>query len=586
MQNYIKRLLITVPMIFLLCISFINVNVYAEAKVDKQTDVVEADTSETAKNKNDDKSTENNSNKNEDNQNSNKNNGNSNKNNENSDVDDSENAEEETVVEEELPAWQEIDGKLYYVTEDGIVEETGWFKEKDVNPDADNDYEYYLDKKHAATIGWKKIKEDWYYFDEKGRKQTSWTEVDGNWYYLGDKGIMETGWITYNDERYYLQDSGIRAEGKKNIDDKWYFFDDDGILQTGTYKYDGKYYFSTAKGVMEANKWTTINDNKYYVKADSSFATSDAIIDNVMEKFDGSGKYLGTGEMEDHLFIKYLNVGNADCEFIKLPSGETVLIDTGDVSTSGKVIDFLKSQNLKKEDGRQVIDYIVITHGHSDHIGGLAAILDEFKVNKVYIPEHARMEDFASDVKVTEENASEVEMIRNEYEIFKEAEAALEDHDMEFTDTENGEFIDDEEILKFVQSDRDFGAIGSDDGIGHYWGINDNSAIVFLDYESLQVLFTADMEWKSEKYFWKNDLLDGDEIDILKIPHHGRDTSSTYDFVDYLNPTVGTISRAADNISKNEASNNLILNGVSLYEVSDNDGISIYATDKNWTMGN
>ena len=56
--------------------------------------------------------------------------------------------------------------------------------------------------------------------------------------------------------------------------------------------------------------------------------------------------------MKDHLFIKYLNVGNADCAFIKLPSGETALIDTGDVKTSEKVVDFLKEQDLKQEDGK------------------------------------------------------------------------------------------------------------------------------------------------------------------------------------------------------------------------------------------
>ena len=68
---------------------------------------------------------------------------------------------------------------------------------------------------------------------------------------------------------------------------------------------------------MGANEWINTKTNKYYVKADSSLATGNAIIDNVMEKFDSNGKYIGTGKMEDHLFIKYLNVGNADCAFIK-----------------------------------------------------------------------------------------------------------------------------------------------------------------------------------------------------------------------------------------------------------------------------
>ena len=86
---------------------------------------------------------------------------------------------------------------------------------------------------------------------------------------------------------------------------------------------------------------------------------------------------------------------------LKLPSGETALIDTGDVKTSEKVVNFLKEQDLKQEDGKGVIDYIIITHGHSDHIGGLASILDNFKVKKVYMPDIAIMKDWYSNVKVT-----------------------------------------------------------------------------------------------------------------------------------------------------------------------------------------
>ena len=257
--------------------------------------------------------------------------------------------------------------------------------------------------------------------------------------------------------------------------------------------------------------------------------------------------------MEAHLFIKYLNVGDADCEFIKLPNGETALIDTGDVKTSEKVVDFLNKQDLRKEDGKGVIDYIIITHGHSDHIGGLATILDGFKVKKVYMPDIAKMKDWSSDIKVTEENSAMVKMIANEYQVYEEAVKAMKDHNIEFTNTKNGEFIDKNQILKFVQSDRDFGPLGSDDGIGYYWGVNENSAIVYLNYGDLQALFTADMEWKSEKYFWSNNLLDGKTIDVLKVPHHGHDTSSTGDFIMYLKPVVGTISRAQESIEKNSA---------------------------------
>lgn len=487
---------------------------------------------------------------------------------------------------EALPEWKNVDGKLYYFTKDGKLQKTGWFKEKDENPKANNDNEYYLDENHAATIGWKKIDNLWYYFDDVGVKQTGWKVIDYNSYHLNKNGVMEKGWIKDNNKRYYLNDGGAMTVGKKYIDNKWYFFGSDGTLQTDFYINGGKMYYSTSDGVMVANEWVKTRNYKYYVKADSSVAVGNAIINNEEEEFDSNGRYMGATQIKEHLFIKYLNVGNADCEFIKLPSGETALIDTGTPETSDKVIDFLKQQNLEKEDGKEVIDYIIITHGHSDHIGGLAAILDKFKVKKIYMPDIAKVKDWYSNIKETPENKDTIEMMKTDYLIYQDAVKAMKDKNIEFTNTKRGEFIDKDKLLEFVQSDKDFGSIGSEKISGYYWGLNENSALVYLNYGDLKTLFAADMEWNSEKDFWTSNLLDGRKIDVLKVPHHGRDTSSTSDFLAYLKPTIGIISRADNGNKDNDAYINLITNGVSLYETSTNDGVSINATKENWILEN
>ena len=202
------------------------------------------------------------------------------------------------------------------------------------------------------------------------------------------------------------------------------------------------------------------------------------------------------------------------------------------------------------------------------------------------MPDIAIMKDWYSDVKVTKENASSVEMLKTEYKIYQDAVQAMKDKDMKFTNTKKGEFIDKDKILQFVQSDKNFGPIGSEQITANYWGINENSAIVYLNYGDLQALFTADMEWNSEKDFWVNNVLDGKNVDVLKVPHHGNDTSSTVDFIRYVKPDIGIISRSEESIEKNIAYSNLISNGVSLYETSVKDGISIYATPQNWTVHN
>lgn len=587
-----KKLLMTITMTLAFCFSTLGTTAYAVSNKTSNNVLTESSQKTNNKNSNDKKNSTSTSDKTsskEDNNESNKvSSSNDNKLNNNGVIDDENNKEEDVTVEEEIvPHWENVGGKLYYVTKDGIVEEIGWFKEKDENPDADNDNEYYLDKNHAAVTGWKKIGTQWYYFNEYGVKQTGWQLINYNWYHLDKNGVMEKGWIEDNGYKYYLNDSGVMVSGKKYIDDNWYFFSNDGRLQTGFYIYGGVKYYSTKEGIMVTNQWVKTKSNSYYVKADSSVATGSIIIDGKLEVFDENGHHTDTKDVDDYLFVKYLNVGDADCQFIKLPNGETALIDTGDVSTRKELVDFLNDQKLRKKNGKKYIDYIIITHAHSDHIGGLEAVLENFEVGKIYMPKNAVIDKWYSGLKVSDEvSQADIDMLKYDYEVYRDAAKAVKAKNLKFINPVRGEYIDSDKILQFVESGKDFGPIGSQEHLGEYWGINDNSAVVYLNYGDFQCLFTGDMEWTSEKDFWVNDLLDGREVDLLKVPHHGHDTSSTVDFLNYVNPSVGIISRAEGSIEKNTAYNNLVTNGVTIYETSQskNGGISVYSTEDNWSM--
>jgi len=73
-----------------------------------------------------------------------------------------------------------------------------------------------------------------------------------------------------------------------------------------------------------------------------------------------------------------IDVGQGDSFFFVLPNGENVLIDAGPEEAGSKVVSFLRKHGVKK------IDLLVATHGHSDHIGGMRKVLQNFEIGKVW----------------------------------------------------------------------------------------------------------------------------------------------------------------------------------------------------------
>ena len=79
-------------------------------------------------------------------------------------------------------------------------------------------------------------------------------------------------------------------------------------------------------------------------------------------------------------YMYFIDVGQGDSIFIQLPNNETMLIDAGEAYKSDNVINYLNNSGIKK------IDYVVGTHPHTDHIGGLENIVNTFDIGSIYMP--------------------------------------------------------------------------------------------------------------------------------------------------------------------------------------------------------
>lgn len=211
------------------------------------------------------------------------------------------------------------------------------------------------------------------------------------------------------------------------------------------------------------------------------------------------------------LRVEYLDAGQADAIFITLPGGRNMLIDGGNNSDGGLLAAYLKQAGVSK------IDFLVSTHPHEDHIGGLDIIVDRFKIGKIFLP---KVNDKMTPTTKT-------------YEDFL---TAVKEGGYKLTATKAGDIILDEQNLKIECL-----APGTD----NYKSLNDYSVVLKITYGSTSFLFMGDAESVSEKEMLEN--AEALKADVLKVGHHGSHSSTGTDFLSAVSPEYAIICCGADN---------------------------------------
>ncbi len=249
-----------------------------------------------------------------------------------------------------------------------------------------------------------------------------------------------------------------------------------------------------------------------------------------------------------NLNIHFIDVGQGDCIIIEFPDNKTMLIDAGDRFNSVKA----KIGEMTEQLEIDTFDYVLLTHADSDHVGSMGYVFDEFQVNYVFRPNvlstHADAGALPDgiNVGVTKENGgtpadSKVYLTFLSKLAEEECEWELVNKDSDFSGIYSTDEINLEYKFDFLTP------VAEKSQVKYKNSANDYSPIATLTYNGVTVLFTGDAEEKAEGEFLAAYSGKYPDCDVIKVGHHGSDSSSSQSFINVVKPEYAFIQCGIDN---------------------------------------
>ena len=233
---------------------------------------------------------------------------------------------------------------------------------------------------------------------------------------------------------------------------------------------------------------------------------------------------------QEDLLIDFIDVGQADSILVR-NQDKVMIIDAGTNEAEETVVNYLKNLGITK------IDYLIGTHPHEDHIGGLDDVINNFDIGQIYMPK-----------------------IETTTKTFEDVLDAIENKNLTITAPNKGDKIElGQAVGEFMTEpilDKD--------------NLNVSSLVLRLEFGNTSYLFMGDAEEENEETIhWP-------KTDVLKVGHHGSSTSSSESFLEQVQPQYAVIMAGKDNSY-----------GLPTQETIDklnNRGSEIYRTDEDGTI--
>ena len=219
-----------------------------------------------------------------------------------------------------------------------------------------------------------------------------------------------------------------------------------------------------------------------------------------------------------------------------------MLIDAGNNDDGKDVVEFIKDKGITQ------IDYVIGTHPHEDHIGGLDNVINDFDIKNIYMPKMETTTKTFEDVLDSISNKNLKVTSPSKGEIFNIGDAKC-------------------EIMTDSILDKD--------------NLNLSSIVIRLKFGNNSFLFMGDAEKENEKTRqWP-------KTDVLKVGHHGSNTSTSQEFLEQISPKYGIIMVGKDNsygLPKANILDRLNKANVELYRTDENGTIVMLSDGNNISL--